>query len=31
MTTTSNLTQDPIMTIDEAAHYLAIPKATLYT
>ena len=31
MTTMSNLTQDPIMTIDEAADYLAIPKATLYT
>ena len=31
MTTMSHLTQDPIMTIDEAAHYLAIPKATLYT
>ena len=31
MTTISNLTEDPILTIDEAAHYLAIPKATLYT
>lgn len=30
-TTSGTLTNDPILTIDEAAHYLAIPKATLYT
>lgn len=30
-TTTSIITEDPILTIDEAAQYLAIPKATLST
>jgi len=31
MTTITSLAEDPILTIDEAAHYLTIPKATLYT
>ena len=30
-TTASKEPTDPLLTIDEAANYLAIPKATLYT
>lgn len=30
-TGTGTVTDDPILTIEEAARYLAIPKATLYT